>query len=124
MQTEYQQIQNSPLSFAASPYISATLHLYFYNLSKKKDIFPTLLIIFFNTNPPYTVIFIYFFLFIVHLKLFFFVYFRSPESPWMVFLMRSSMVVNHWSKRDTESNSLTASVNASLFCSSWASRSF
>lgn len=52
------------------------------------------------------------------------VYFRSPASPWMVFLMRSSMVVSHWSRRDTESNSFTASVNASLFCSSWASRSF
>lgn len=53
-----------------------------------------------------------------------FVYFRSPPSPWMVFLMRRSIVVNHWSRRDIESNSLTASVNASLFCSSWASRSF
>lgn len=42
----------------------------------------------------------------------------------MVFLMRSSMVVSHWSRRDTESKSLTASVNASLFCSSWASSSF
>lgn len=55
---------------------------------------------------------------------FLFVYFRSPPSPWMVFLMRRSIVVNHWSRRDIESNSLTASVNASLFCSSWASRSF
>lgn len=51
-------------------------------------------------------------------------YFRSPPSPWMVFLMRRSIVVNHWSRRDIESNSLTASVNASLFCSSCASRSF
>lgn len=33
-------------------------------------------------------------------------------------------MVNHWSRRDIESNSLTASVKASLFCSSWASRSF
>lgn len=54
----------------------------------------------------------------------FIVYFRSPPSPWMVFLMRRSIVVNHWSRRDIESNSLTASVNASLFCSSCASRSF
>lgn len=52
------------------------------------------------------------------------VYFRSPPSPWMVFLIRRSIVVNHWSRRDIESNSLTASVNASLFCSSCASRSF
>lgn len=52
------------------------------------------------------------------------VYLRSPASPWMVFLMRRSIVVSHWSRRDTESNSLTASVNASLFCSSWASSSF
>lgn len=54
----------------------------------------------------------------------FIVYFKSPLSPWMVFLMRRSIVVNHWSRRDIESNSLTASVNASLFCSSCASRSF
>uniref|UniRef100_A0A3Q3D592 GDNF inducible zinc finger protein 1 n=1 Tax=Hippocampus comes TaxID=109280 RepID=A0A3Q3D592_HIPCM len=32
---------------------------------------------------------------------------RSPSSPWMVFLMRSSSVVCHWSRREMESNSLT-----------------
>lgn len=36
---------------------------------------------------------------------------RSPSpSPWMDFLMRSSMVVSHWSRREMESNSFTASV--------------
>lgn len=34
-------------------------------------------------------------------------YFRSPSSPWMVFLMRSSSVVCHWSRREMESNSFT-----------------
>lgn len=37
----------------------------------------------------------------------FFLYFRSPSSPWMVFLMRSRRVVCHWSRREMESNSLT-----------------
>lgn len=35
---------------------------------------------------------------------------RSPSpspSPWTDFLMRSSMVVSHWSRRDIESNSFT-----------------
>lgn len=36
------------------------------------------------------------------------IHFRSPSpSPWIDFLMRSSMVVSHWSNRDIESNSLT-----------------
>lgn len=34
-------------------------------------------------------------------------HFRSPSSPWMVFLMRSRRVVCHWSRREIESNSLT-----------------
>lgn len=34
-------------------------------------------------------------------------HFRSPSSPWMVFLMRSRRVVCHWSRREMESNSLT-----------------
>lgn len=36
-----------------------------------------------------------------------FFHFRSPSSPWMVFLMRSRRVVCHWSRREIESNSLT-----------------
>ena len=32
---------------------------------------------------------------------------RSSSSPWMVFLMRSSMVVSHWSRRVMESYSFT-----------------
>jgi len=36
------------------------------------------------------------------------IHFRSPSpSPWIDFLMRSNMVVSHWSNRDIESNSLT-----------------
>lgn len=34
-------------------------------------------------------------------------HFRSPASPWMVFLIRSNMVVCHWSRREIESNSFT-----------------
>lgn len=35
-------------------------------------------------------------------------HFKSPSSsPWMFFLMRSRMVVCHWSRREMESNSLT-----------------
>ena len=36
-----------------------------------------------------------------------FSHFKSPSSPWMVFLMRSRRVVCHWSRREIESNSLT-----------------
>lgn len=36
-----------------------------------------------------------------------FFHFRSPSSPWMVFLMRSRRVVCHWSRREIESNSFT-----------------
>lgn len=36
-----------------------------------------------------------------------FFHFRSPSSPWMVFLMRSRRVVCHWSRREMESKSLT-----------------
>lgn len=48
-------------------------------------------------------------------------YFRSPSSPWMVFLMRSSSVVCHWSRREMESNSFTCrgglkKIQRSAFC--------